>query len=471
MLFITARNLRLYIVLCSISLLHACASNYEQQAPDLVELPKTWQQAGHNYSSELSWQSLMQAPSLDALIVYATQHNHQLEQQRLELEIAKTQLYQANMRYVPELDARVSATRGQPIENGPTTNSFSAGLDMSYELNIWGQVTDNKRAAAMRVAAAQASYDEAKRQLTTDIAIAWANVIESQKLVRFGDKRLAMLGNNLSIIESGYRSGLNSALEVYLARNDVEGERSGLEKAKQTLSDARRELNIQLGDYPSDQYQAPKDFPDTSVLLPPELPSELLMRRPDLNAVWLNLLASNSDLAVAHKARFPSLRLTASGGSTSAELGEVLSSGNLSWSIGASLLQPLLDSGRLKSNEDAARLRLEQNESRYTETVYRAFQEIESLLQNQDSLAKQTNHVQQSRDNAVIAEKLGFDQYLKGIVSYTTVLDAQRRALDAEVRLISLQKQIFENKVRLHKALAGELNFADNSAPKDKYEQ
>ena len=452
-------------LLSSALFLAACANQYEHEAPDLVELPKTWQSPERDFSQLLSWSSLISSPELEQLVLTAINHNQSLRQKKLDLGIAQTQLYQANMRYVPELDARFTSTRGQINESSPITNNVTVAADFRYELNIWGQVTDAKRAAAFRAASAEQHYQAELRLLVIDIATTWAAVIENQQLLAMASKRLQSLEKNLSIIESGYRAGLNSSLEVYLARNDVETDRSKFEQLLQDLSDSRRQLNFQLGSYASEQYQAALEFPQPPNLLPPQLPSELLMRRPDLQSAWLSLLASNSEAAVAHKARFPSLRLTASSGRSSSDLSQLIDAGAVSWNVGVNLLQPILNNGQLKANDKIAKIRLEQSELVYNQTVYRAFKEIESELQKQQNLARQKQYVSQSRDNALIAEKLSFEQYLKGITSYTTVLDAQNRAVDAEVRLISLERQIFENKIHLHNALAVDLDFitADDS--------
>nr|MBX2857935.1 TolC family protein [Cellvibrionaceae bacterium] len=199
-------------------------------------------------------------------------------------------------------------------------------------------------------------------------------------------------------------------------------------------------------------------FPDSNTLSPPALPATLLQRRPDIQSAWLRVLQQNASLAVAHKARFPSLSLSASAGKGAAELSDIPQS-NLAWGIGASLIQPLINAGRLKSAEDIARLRLQQFEKSYLDTVNRAFQQVETALQSQVNLDARLNYTQASSSNAVQAEKLAFDQYQRGLVAYSTVLEAQRRSVDAQIQVISLKKQIIVNKITLLNAVGGELDF------------
>lgn len=449
------------------TLLQGCHSLYRQDATSLVDVPEQWQASSVAPPKSLTWSSFIQSPELNALIKQAIQYNPALGQSRRDVMIAKAALARSNMRYIPELDTRFNATRRQStnaLGSSNINNDFRLTADLSYELNIWGQVSDAKRSAAFQYAERKADHEANLRATITQVGLAWARVIENQQLVALDKIRFANLEKNLDIIEGGYRSGINRALEVYLSRNDVERERSRVIQNQQNLADSRRALSSLLGQFPSATFHVSNDFPDTALILPTALPSEILTRRPDLQAAWLRILRQNADVAIAHKARFPSLRLTASAGRTSDELSTLLDGNNPLWSVSASLIQPLLASGRLKFEAKSARLRLEQFELRYIATVHAAFSDIESALEKQTRLQHQYEATLQSRDNAVTAEKLSFEQYLKGLVSYTTVLDSQRRAVDAEVQLIALQRQKLVNKIQLHEALVGHLDILEDFA-------
>ena len=437
----------------------SCHSQYRSTANDLVDFPEHWQAI--DTSGPLMWSRHIASTELENRVREGIAHNPDVQIQALQVELAQTELFRGRMRYVPSLDLRLNGGRRatQTAFGNTVSNQFSLTADLQYELNLWGQISTANRAAALNLARARAEFDAVQRNMALLVSLAWADVIEAQQLSQLGSERLSNLENNLGIIESGYRSGLNSALEVYLARNDVERERARQVQNGDQLNDSLRALSTQMGRFPSTDIQAAADFPETLAPLPAELPSEQILRRPDLRAAWLAILAQDAQLAVAHKARFPSLRLTASGGRSSAELAKLLEDNNPLWSVSASLVQPLLAAGQLKAAEERARLQLEQFEYRYTRIVHDAFAQIESLLEKQTSLQQRHALTLQARDNALLAEKLSFEQYLKGLVTYTTVLDAQRRAVDAEIQLIALNKQRFTNQIRLFDALAGKLDF------------
>lgn len=442
----------------------SCAHNYPSEMHSGLRLPESWQTLSTSEAvggDTLAWSEFIRVPQLETLLIDAIGNNPELARRRLEVEIAAANLFQSKMLFWPSLDLRFSADRETSQNQSAAAgiaNRFVLSAGLSYELNLWGQLSDQKKAAAFGFSAAQFDYEAAMRELVVNLSSAWLDLLENQQLVTLRSERLSTLETNRSIIESGYRNGLNQALEVYLARNDVEGERSRLLQQQQSLSESQRRIFVLLGQYPQTTLQAQLAFPSSNTLSPPDLPATLLLRRPDIQSAWLRVLQQDASLAVAHKARFPSLTLSASAGKGAADMADIASS-NLAWGLGASLIQPLINAGRLKSAEDIARLRLQQFEKSYLDTVYQAFQQVESALQSQVTLESRLNYTQVAANNAVQAEKLAFDQYQRGLVAYSTVLEAQRRSVDAQIQVISLSKQIIVNKISLLNAVGGELDF------------
>ncbi len=117
------------------------------------------------------------------------------------------------------------------------------------------------------------------------------------------------------------------------------------------------------------------------------------------------------------------------------------------------LTLPLFDAGRLASLEEQARLSVVQKEQQYIDDVYQAFADVENNISNNNSLKQRFVHFKLAEENAVTAEKLSFDQYLRGLVSYTTVLESQRRAFDAQNTLIQLTNQLLQNRISLFVSL------------------
>lgn len=428
--------------------LSACALITPKPPEIAFDLPKNWNQNTQVNTPSLSWAPLMTDNTLTQLIQQSIKENHALQQQKLAVAIAQESLNQSNSAlYWPTLNAGIDATRSDSGEGPQNTISINGNLD--YEINLWGQLSDAKKSAAFSYASTRATFESTKQNTIRNTATAWFNLIAAQQQVILYQQRLLNLQNNLSIVESQYRSGLSTALNVYLARNDLEQEQATLLENQQILADSKRALNLLIGDYPiANTYNTIFSLPHIHSSIVDTLPSKLLTRRPDLQAAWLDVLQQNAEVAIAHKSRFPQLTLSANIGRSAQEFNGLSGTPTI-WSVGGSLLQPILNGGALKSAEKIARLTLKNLEIVYEQQVFESFSVVHSLLEQKSSLLAQQKHTQQAASNAQQAAGLALDQYQKGLIDYPTVLESQRRAFDAELRLIVLQQDLAINTVDL----------------------
>ncbi len=361
----------------------------------------------------------------------------------------------------PTLDLSARTSRSKNNRPISYNNASSVSLNLGYEVDLWGKLSDSNRQANLNYLAQQARFEQAKQQLVADVVKGWFDVVTAKQLLDLYKRREANALQNLDIIESGYRQGLNEALDVYLARNELNNERSRIATQQASLLTTARVLERLLGDYPKGIISANNDLPVINTDIPLGLPSELITRKPTLRANWYQLLASDANLAYAHKQRFPSLNLTASLSDTTDRVSDLFSPSSLAWSLLGSISAPIFNGGRLKANEEIARLNSQKQEQQYLQTLYDAFSDVENAITLQQSLKAQYTSTLEAQENALAAEQLSFEQYQSGLVSYTTVLDAQGRSFDAQSSLISIKNQLIANRVNLHLALGGD--FANTS--------
>ena len=293
------------------------------------------------------------------------------------------------------------------------------------------------------------------------ISQAWFDLIQAQQLLNLYQERADNLQHHLAMIQSSYQLGLNDALDVYLTKNTVNQELARVAEQQQTLKVSSRALELLLGDYPLAKKLSKQRLPLINDEIKLGLPAQLLTRRADIQANWLELLALDAGLAVAHKQRFPSFNLNASVSDNGDQLSNLLDSGALAWSLIGSITSPLFNAGRLESLEQQAKLTVEQKEQQYLQQVYQAFAEVENSISERDSLNQRYAYYLTAQDNALAAEKLSFDQYLRGLVTYTTVLESQRRSFDAQTIVIQLTNQLLQNRIEIYRALGG--NYLNNS--------
>lgn len=430
-------------------------------------MPAQWQaqapQANPVSAVSDNWIKSFGDQALEHMIAHALTHNFQLNAERYNVQLAKARLKVSMTTDFPELSLSLDNARRKQVLDTTTNYQTSAdvSIDLRYELDLWGKLSDQQNQDRLNYAAAQANFQESKLNIVANISKAWFDFIQAQQLLNLYQERAENLQRNLAMIQSSYQLGLNDALDVYLTKNSVNQELARFAEQQQTLQSTSRALELLLGNYPLAKQVTKQSLPVINDEIALGLPAQLLTRRTDIQADWLALLALDAGLAVAHKQRFPSFNLNASVSDSADELSDLLNGGALAWSLIGSITSPLFNAGRLESLEHQARLTVEQKEQEYLQQVYQAFAEVENSISERDSLNQRYAYYVTAQENALAAEKLSFDQYLRGLVTYTTVLESQRRSFDAQTTVIQLTNQLLQNRVEIYRALGG--NYLDES--------
>ena len=450
---------QLFSVLATAVLAGCAVSAISPEVRD-PELPESWRGVDDYVAVEDGWLGQLGDAELSGLVDVAMQRNYQLAQLAAQVEAARQAAVISGAARLPELSLGFDSSRRRVISNQfgitRTSSNFELGLDLAWEIDAWGKLRDVEKQANLKLMAAQARYTGSRRRLAAQVARTWFNVVGARELLVLLRERLTNLEQDLDIIERAYNQGLTGALDVYLARAGTDQERARIAAQEQLLTENRVALQLLLGDYPDGSLEASNTLPVLEALIPTGLPSELVRRRPDLQQAWMSLLASDAAVAIAHKQRFPRISLVASGNDVSDDLTSLLDGTALAWSALGNLTQPLFNRGRLKAQEQQARAQLVQAENQYLDSLYQAFSEVETALSRNRTLQTRYRVTLAAEKNAVTGLTLAFEQYQRGLVPYTTVLEAQRRAFDIQSGVIDLRKQLLQNRVTLYLALGGD---------------
>ena len=261
--------------------------------------------------------------------------------------------------------------------------------------------------------------------------------------------------DNLKVVDDGFRSGLNNALDVRLERANIANAQSRLQSLRLQRYDAARDLEVLVGRYPAGLIDASDNLPRLRAPVPAGLPVELLNRRADLRAASARLAVTDAQLASALKNRLPEFTLTASGGLSSAALAGLLDFKSLLFTIAGRLAAPLLLGGELDAQRDLARAQNAEALVVYAQAVLVAFREVESALRAEALLADQESALESAVLEARAAQQLALERYRSGLTDIITWLEARRRAFDASSTLLSVNNQRVQNRVNLHLALGG----------------
>lgn len=451
------------IVALSVLFIGACTTQLTQQqrVQQLDTLPTNWQQVSKQKIDETvtdDWLQQLENPQVYSLVEQALSHNQAILQAGFDVAIKQQQLIATGAALWPSLDLSARTSRSKNNRPVSYNNASSADLSLNYEVDLWGKLTAAERQANLEYLAQKATFEQSRQQLVADVVSSWFNVITAQQLLELYKQREKIAQQNLAIIESGYRQGLNEALDVYLTRNELNTERSNIAQQQATLTESIRVLERLTGVYPKGALSVDADLPLLEQPIPKGLPSELLTRKPNLMASWYQLLSTDAGLAYAHKQRFPSLNLTASLSDSTDRISDLFSPSNLAWSLVGSIAMPIFDGGRLAANEEQARLSVMRQEQVYLESLYDAFSDVENAITQEQSLQQRYERTLEAQTNAIAAEKLSFEQYQSGLVDYTTVLDAQDRSFSAQNSVINIKSQLILNRIKLHVALGGDFS-------------
>lgn len=451
--------LRFSAVLALASACSGCAQTAVSDAAANVEMPDAWTRDGGEGSTVDNWLKDFDDPELERLVAEAIDKNYQLREERARLAQAEQAVIATRADRFPALDLSLGASRsgaGSDDDARVRSTSYDASLGLFWDADLWGRLSAAQQTAQLELQAQRARVQLVERELAATTAKSLFAVMQARQLLDVARRRLENVKQSEEIVASGYRQGLNDALDLYLARNQVERQQASLAQQEQLALEAIADLQLTLARYPDGQMHIAGELPVLATAIPSGLPSDLLLRRADLQEAWLSLLAADANLAAAHKARFPRLTLFGSGGVASLEFADLLDGEGSAWSLIGDLSQPVFQGGRLAAQERIAAAQLRQAEQRYLDLVYRAFADVENAISRMLSLNERYRSFLDAERNASAALTLALEQYQRGLVSYTTVLESQRQFFDAEATVVELRNQLLQNRIDLYLALGGE---------------
>ena len=450
-------------LLIAAALLTGCGSAAIAPETQNLVVPEDWVRGGDAGVVDIDWLDNFNSRKLTDFVREAMAGNYQLQQERARLYQAEQAVVVTGANRYPDLNVSLGGSRRDFDDISGAfiaTESFDTSLDSRWEVDLWGKLSKRQQAAQLDYRAQAAHVEQIERELAAETVRAVFNVMEARQLLGVAERRLHNTTEAMDIVASGYRHGLNDALDLYLARNQVERQQANYAQAEQTYTESIADLQLALARYPDGKMDIPGELPVIDDPIPAGLPSELLTRRTDLQESWLRLLAADADLAAAHKARFPSLSLVGSSGVASAEFSKLLDDES-NWSIAGGLIQPLFQAGRLRALEEQALARVRIAEQQYLDLVFRAFADVENAISRSISLKERYESFVGAEANSAAALDLALEQYQRGLITYTTVLESQRQAFDTEAQVVQLKNQRLQNRIGLFLSLGGEFTLGE----------
>ena len=404
------------------------------------------------------WWKAFNDPVLDALMERANQGNASVRVAAARLAQARAVARITDAYRSLQVGVGASASRQQGLVNGGSggpRNLFTAGADLSYEVDLFGRLSHNTE-AARRDAQAEEGLLQSTRLLVQ------ASVAQTYLALRALDAERALVQSTLvayretlSLTERRWRAGDVAELDVARSSTEVSATESEVLALDRRRAELENALAVLLGENPSQFSLQDAEWSTALPVIPAGVPSTVLTRRPDVAAAQQSMLAAQSRVGVAKAAWFPNIALTGFGGYASSDMDDLFQWSSRAWLIGALFSLPVLDGGRRKAGVENTSAQLDGAVARYREQVLVAFKDVEDQLAALRLLSEQAEAQARAVSSASRTTSLSGTRYRAGYVSQLELLDAQRSELRNRRQALQVRSDRYQSTVALVRALGG----------------
>jgi len=442
---------RILVATAMAVLIAGCAVGPDYRRPE-VELPAAWQGAPAEGVKGVRdrWWTLYADPVLDRLVEEALANNLDLALAAARVDEARALLRIADAQFWPSVDAAAQADRsrssertamqlppGTPIER----TNYRTQLNVAYELDVWGRLRRGSEAAEAGLLATEAARYTVRIALASEIARVYYALVALDSQVEATRRSLQLRSEGLELQRARYAAGLINDFTLKQLEAEVAAAQAQLPPLQANRTAQELALAVLLGRSPraimEDAFPVDPDRSGLAVAIVPEgLPSDLLLRRPDVVEAEQRLIAANARIGEARAQLFPRIGLTGYLGSESSSLSDLFTGPASIWQLAFGLAQPIFQGGRLLGEIDAMEARQRQALAGYQKTLQEAFREVRTALSTQ-SRARE-GYEAEGRRVAALTEtlRLALIRYKTGLLSQLEVIDAERNLLQAELNRI-----------------------------------
>jgi multidrug efflux system outer membrane protein len=429
-------------------------------------MPRSWSEASQQLAAltPMPWENLYADTRLKALIRMALERNFDVRLALANIQESRAIWGIQRADQLPNVSLGSSKTNALtppyalgnavPITVHPDDVRLSL---LSYEVDLWGRVASLTEAAKLNFQATEEDRRALRIGLISDVANAYFVWLESQDRLRLAELILQSRTDVLNLTVRRRDLGAASDYDVTQAKANAESTRADVSALKRQTEQAHNALIILLGgQWPSNLPDGlPLGLQDLDLAWGANLPSEVLLRRPDVMAAEKRLQAAHANIHAARVAFLPRLQLTSLIGTSSPALGNLFTSPAKEWSFVPTVQMPIFDAGRTESGVALAQARENQAVVFYEKTLQKAFREVSDLLVARDTLRQQLRSQQDILQTQRDRQRLTEAKVKQGSASQLEWLDAQRDTWQAEQALDQVRRTWLGTTAQLYKALGG----------------
>jgi multidrug efflux system outer membrane protein len=345
--------------------------------------------------------------------------------------------------------------------------TYQLPVAMSYEVDLWGKYRGTYNAAMIYAQAQDEAVRAVLLTLTSDLASNYFNVRSLDTQIDLLKSVLDLRQKSLDLTRSRYKAGLVSYIDYLNAEkmlSDTDAEYQDSLRQRALFENAMAAL---IGVPASEFHMEPSPLVDEPPKVPAGIPSDMLIRRPDIAQAERTMASVHELIGVAYATYFPAITLTSGLGFSSPDLSKFLTWTSRLWQLGINMAQVIFNGWRNKSYVEAALAKFNEAKGNYESSVLTAFQEVEDALNNIEQQSRQYDALEFSYQAA--AETFGLSElrYAKGVTNYLDTIDAERAEIDAKRTLMNVLGQRYQSAIQLIKALGGGWEAAEVEAGVD----
>jgi multidrug efflux system outer membrane protein len=471
-----------FLAAAVVALLGACTLEPHYDRPASPVPPLEGGTAGGTAAADIGWREFFPDPQLQQLIALALANNRDLRVAALNVQSAQAQYRIQRAQLFPTIDASAveqveripigvlegevppgagGAGRGaSALPSGITVHTYDVGLGFtSYELDVFGRIRSLSHAALQQYFSSGETRRSVQLTLVAEIATAYITVLADQTLLDITRNTLKSQEDSYALTEKLFNGGTSTELALRQAETTVDTAKANIAQYNRQLAQDRDALQLLLGAPIPDgiDFSRGLDRGNMVAELEEGIPSDVLVRRPDVLAAEHQLMASNAQIGAARAAFLPSISLTGNFGTESTQLSGLFKGGSGAWSFSPQISVPIFVGGANVANLQATKLARDTAVAQYEKAIQTAFQEVADALVARGTLDDQLAAQQALVTASEKAYRLADMRYRGGVDNYLNALVAQISLYSAEQQLQSVRLLRLQNLVTLYKALGGGL--------------
>lgn len=426
-----------------------------------IEFAPVWEYAPQTEGAvniEKDWWRAFESAQLTQLVENAQQKNPDLVIAAERVKQAELQMKIANSSLFPSLGLSASTRESKSKPEGgdwTRSDSSSAGLSASYEVDLWGGEMANRSASKAGYKSTVFSNEATRLSISAGVAAAWFNYLALQERIATTQKNIEIAERIQKIVDSLYRNGIASAADVAVQRTNLFSQQNALLPLQLQLDQTRAAIALLQGQIPQGYQLASEKIIDLKIpTIEAGIPANVITRRPDVASSEAQLQASSANVYAARTALLPSIQLGANMGSSASELFRLNpATQSAGWSL--SLAQNLFASGRYVNQVRVSESRRVELLEQYRKVILTALQEVDDALNRVNVTQQQEINQQNILEQAARSLKLNEVRYREGGIDLQGLLDSQRSFFQAQDSLAQQRLARLKAAVDLYKALGG----------------